>query len=548
MKPRLLVIGIDCGTFRFIKPFAEQGYLPNFERIMAEGATRIMKSTIPPISPPAWTTFLTGKNPGRHGIFQFVNMDISDYAFTRNRLINSTLFSGSTFIDMISDHGLKVGIVKIPFTYPPWEVNGFMIAGEPSPDWTRAHTYPPELSEKLGRMNLGSSTDFKLYDAEKLFEHLKFDCDVRTRITCEMLNRQESDFFMVVHTITDAAAHRFWKFTDPKCPTYLERFKKYEHLIRDVYVMVDQSIGQILQNIDDQTTVFLMSDHGAARNPLYYFHLNAWLQEQGYLSCEKKTGYRQFVQSLLIKTKNALPARWRHLLVSAIKEKYLKNVSDLQTALSNFRWSGTRAYAVSIFPTVDGIALNLRGRQPEGIIEPGENAGRILDEIKAKLEKLRDPTGMQIVEEVFYIEDIYKGDHANKMPDLIVKYNPEYTGGIGIDPPFFSEVPDANFEFQSGTHDENGIFIAYGPEIQKGIELGACHIQDMASTILYAMRLPIPEDMDSQVMIDIFNDRFNTSNPVRTSAGKMQRFTDSYELTDDEEDEMRKQLKGLGYF
>jgi predicted AlkP superfamily phosphohydrolase/phosphomutase len=548
MKPKVLVIGLDCATFRFIHPFAAQGYLPNLARVMTEGVSRVMKSTIPPISPPAWTTFLTGKNPGRHGIFQFVNMDVSDYAFTRNRLINSTLFSGSTFIDTISDSGLNVGIVKIPFTYPPWEVNGFMIAGEPSPDWTKAHTYPPGLSEKLGRMNMGNSTDFMLYNTEKLFEHLKFDCEVRTRITCEMLNTHASDFFMVVHTVTDAAAHRFWKFTDPKCPNYKKRFTKYENIIRDVYALVDRSIGQILQKIDDQTTVFIMSDHGAARNSLYYFHINAWLREQGYLRCEEKAGSRRLLHSLLVKIKNALPPRLKHLAVSTIKRKYFKNVSGFQIALNSFRWPDTRAYAVPIYPTVAGIVLNLKGRQPEGVVEPGKDADRMVDEIRAKLEMLRDPrTGSDVVKEVLRREDIYAGEHAKKMPDLIVKYNPEYRGGKGVEPPYFSNVPAANFEFQSGDHHEDGIFIAYGPEIQKGIELGASDIQDMAPTILYTIRLPIPEDIDGQVMLDIFNSAFVTANPVRTTPGKKERFDDSYELTDDEEDEMKKQLKGLGY-
>lgn len=549
MKPKLLVIGLDCGTFRFIRPYAEQGYLPNLSEIMASGTTRVMKSTIPPVSPPAWTTFLTGKNPGDHGIFQFVNMDIRKYAFASNRLINSNLFSGSTFIDMIGDHGLKVGIVKIPFTYPPWKVNGFMIAGEPSPDWTKAHTYPKDLAEELGRMNFGGSTDFMLYNTEELFEHLTFDCEVRTKITCEMLDRRESDFFMVVHTVTDAAAHRFWKYTDPKCPNYLERFKKYENIIRDVYAMVDRSIGQFLRKIDEQTTVFLMSDHGAARNPLHHFHINAWLREQGYLCSGTEARYRHFFKSSLVKLKNTLPAKWRNAVVTGIKRKYLKKVSDLQIALNNFKWSDTRAYAVSIYPTVDGIVLNLRGRQPEGIVEPGEEADRTLEEIRTKLTELRDPrNGMYVVGELFHRDDIYQGEHAIKMPDLIIKYNPEYRGGQSGDLPYFSDVPAANFEFQSGNHDENGIFIAYGPEIQKGVELDACKIQDMPPTILHTMGLPIPEDMDGQVMLDIFDDSFVAANPVRTTAETMRRSTESYELTEDEQNEMKEQLKGLGYF
>lgn len=550
MKPKLLVIGLDCGTFKFIKPYAESGYLPNLEKLMADGTFRILKSTIPPVSPPAWTTFLTGKNPGSHGVFQFVNMDISDYAFTSNRLINSTLFSGSTFIDLIGDNGLKVGIVKIPFTYPPWEVNGFMIAGEPSPDWTKAHTYPPQMAEKLERMNLGDSRDFMLYNTERLIEHLNFDCDVRTKITCDMLDKRESDFFMVVHTATDAAAHRFWKFSDASCPNYKASFKKYKNAIRDVYIMVDRSIGQIMQKIDEQTTVLIMSDHGADRNALYHFHLNAWLRDKGYLSVmEEAAGYKEFVKSSLVNAKNRLPARWRHFLVTNFKKKYLKKVSDFQDRLNNFEWAKTLAYAVSIYPTVDGITLNMAGRQAAGVVKPGREADRLLDEIQTKLIDVTDPrTGSRIVADIFHREEIYRGDSAKKMPDLIIKYNPEYRGGLHTSKPVLSDVPATAFDFQSGNHDEDGIFIAKGPAIQKGLELSASNIQDMAPTILYAMGLSIPSNMDGRVMLDIFCDTFVASNPVQIGASGLQENKTSYDLTDAEQAEMQNQLKGLGYF
>ena len=549
MKPKLLVIGLDCGTFKFIKPYAKMGYLPNLAKIMAAGTTRIMKSTVPPVSPPAWTTFLTGKNPGSHGIFQFVNMDVSDYAFTSNRLINSTLFSGTTFIDQLGDNGLKVGIVKIPFTYPPWEVNGFMIAGEPSPDWTKAHTYPPNLADKFERMNLGDSTDFMLYNTEKLLNHLKYDCEVRTKITCDMLDWWDTDFFMVVHTATDAAAHRFWKFTDSFCPNYQKSFKKYENIIRDVYVMVDQSIGQILKKIDKETVIFIMSDHGAARNALYYFHINAWLREQGYLRVKEEDGHKKFIKSTLTKVKNRLPTKWKHFLVTRFKEKYLKTFSDFQTVLNNFKWSDTRAYAVSIYPTVDGVVLNLAGRQAGGIVETGRDGDRLLDEIRTRLSDLQDPrTGSHVVADIFHRDEIYQGDFAKKMPDLIIKYNPVYRGGQNTAKPYFSDVPASGFEFQSGNHDENGIFIASGPAIRKGVELDACNIQDMAPTILYAMGLAVPEHIDGRVNLDIFDEDFVASNPVQIRSGGMRKPTASYDLTEKEQAEMQNQLKGLGYF
>lgn len=548
MSRKVVVIGLDCGTFRFVKPFAEEGWLPNLKRVMQQGVTRILKSTIPPISPPAWATFLTGKNPGRHGIFHFVEMNVNDYGFISNRLINSSLFSGQTFIDFISNQNLKVGIVKIPFTYPPWKVNGFMIAGEPSPDWKKAHTYPPELAETIGRVNLGSSFDFMRYDTEGLLKHLKFDCDVRTRIACEMLEKGTCDFFMLVHNITDAAVHRFWKFTDPGCPNYEQNFSRYKNIIRDIYVEADKSIGQILKKIDQDTTVFFMSDHGASRKPTRFFHINTWLKQAGYLNCKNKQSSVQRIKPLVLKIKNALPPVTRQLILHALQVNFLKKFSALQAKAANFEWCSTKAYAVNLYTTYDGIVLNLKGRQPCGIVEPGLEAEQLCQEIQSALLKLRDPrTGQNIIEKIYRREEVFQGGFSERMPDLIIQYNHNYRGRKETTLPLFSDIPATDFDFQSGDHDENGIFMACGRHISRGVERLPAKIEDMAPTILYAMGLPIPDDMDGHVLLDIFEQEFVIKHPIKRVSSKQRGATDSYELSEDESDEMKEQLRGLGY-
>ena len=548
MRQKVIVLGLDCATFRFIKPYAQEGWLPNLKRVMAKGVSRVLKSTVPPISPPAWTTFLTGKNPGRHGIFQFVDMDVSKYGFVSNRLINSSLFSGQTFIDFISNQNLKVGIIKVPFTYPPWKVNGFMIAGEPSPDWEKAHTYPSELSDRIARVNLGSSIDFIRYNTDELLRHLKFDCDVRTRIACEMLETERYDFFMLVHNITDAAAHRFWKFTDPGCPNYEQKFSRYKNIIRDIYVEADKSIGQILKKIDQDTTVFFMSDHGASRKPTRFFHINAWLKEMGYLHCKNKQSSVQRIKFLVSKIKNALPPITRQLILHAVQVNFLKKLSAFQTRAANFDWSETRAYAVNLYTTYDGIALNLKGRQPNGIVEPGTDAECLCIEIQSVLADIRDPrNGEKIIEKIYRREEVFKGHFTDRMPELILQYNHNYRGGRDTESSLVTDVPPADFDFQSGDHDENGIFIACGNNIKKGIELAPAKIQDMAPTILYAMGLPVPDDMDGQVMLDIFEQDFVEKSLVKRVNGRQWTATQSYELSENESDKIREKLKGLGY-
>ena len=548
MKPRVLVIGLDCGSFRFINPHRGQGWLPNLGRLMRQGATRVLKSTVPPISPPAWATFLTGKNPGQHGIFHFADVDVRDYAFVGNHLVNSSLFSGQTFVDFIGRRGLTTGMVKIPFTYPPWKVKGFMVAGEPSPNWKKAHTYPPELSESIGRGNIGTSIDFIRYGTKDLLRHLRFDCAARTEIACNMLERGDCDLFVVVHNITDAAAHRFWKFTDPSCPNYRESFDRYKDIIRDVYVLADRSIEQILEKTDEGTTVFVMSDHGASRKPIRFFRPNAWLRDMGYLRTRQKMASAKYTGSILRTMKLLRPPVARQVVRHQLRRRFPKRFAAFQMCPVDVEWSHTKAYAINLHARCDGIALNLRGRQPGGIVEPGSVAERLCDEIRSGLLELKDPrTGDGVVERVCRRDEVFQGDFAEKMPELIVHYRPDYRGGPSTASPLFSDVPANDFEFQSGDHDEDGIFIAAGPHIRRGVELGPAKIQDMAPTILYAMGLPVPRDMDGQVMLDIFEQRFVAEHAVEKASCKPHMGAELRELSEDESDDIKRQLQGLGY-
>lgn len=146
-----------------------------------------------------------------------------------------------------------------------------MVAGEPSPDWKKAHAHPPELSETLARVNLGSSADFIRYGVEDLLRHLKYDCQARTKMTLDLLDADEYDISMVVHNVTDAGIHSLWKYMDESTPNCQSSYSKYAHIIRDVYVEVDNSVGKIVDRAGTDSTILFMSDHGACSKPICSF-------------------------------------------------------------------------------------------------------------------------------------------------------------------------------------------------------------------------------------------------------------------------------------
>jgi predicted AlkP superfamily phosphohydrolase/phosphomutase len=204
---------------------------------------------------------------------------------------------------------------------------------------------------------------------------------------------------------------------------------------------------------------------------------------------------------------------------------------------------------VNLYTTIDGIALNLKGRQLYGTVSPGSEAERLCEEIREKLLNLKDiRNGKMVVKNVYRREDVFFGDFASKMPELIIEYDPDYRSGRNTVPPLFSDVPASDFDFQSGDHDENGIFIAWGQHINSSAELSPAKIQDMAPTILYTMGCPVPADMDGDVLLDIFDEDFVKAHTLsgEESAPGIRNNAEA-ELTEAEAYEMKQQLKALGY-
>ncbi len=147
MSPKILVIGLDSATFDVIQPLINQSKLPNLQKLMANGIWGELQSTYPPITPAAWTTFMTGKNPGKHGIFHFVKRKPNSYDV---RFCTAKDIHEQTLLDLFAQHGWKVGSVNMPMTYPPLETNGYVVAGVPVPP-TGAHAPHPAAPPRRSR-------------------------------------------------------------------------------------------------------------------------------------------------------------------------------------------------------------------------------------------------------------------------------------------------------------------------------------------------------------------------------------------------------------
>ena len=545
---RLLVVGLDGATFDVMRPLLVQGRLPNLKRLIAEGASGELRSVIPPVSAPAWSTFMTGVNPGKHGIFQWRTYDPKNYSCLDEKVITATGLAGTTFWDIVGATGHEVGIITVPVTYPPWEVNGVMLSGYPCPDTKRNFTFPPEYGEALSE-SYNLSVDHYLHASEEDILVAGLDLlERRTSLAIRMIEEERLDLCVLVLGEIDRAQHDFWKYTDRSFPAYRSASPRFRNAIAQHYEVCDQQVGRLLERIDEGTTVIIMSDHGAGPHPAKYFYTNSWLKDLGLLTLEGEypSSTDRWLQQLIRAIREVLPfeERLRRLLPA----KVVQRVRQISLGVSNVDWSRTKAYRFPMYHSAEGVEINLRGRQPKGIVEPGREYEELRERIIRSLREAVDPeSGQPVALEVYRREELYSGPYAEIAPDIIFLTQEEYKAEGGIEESYCGPVPLHTLEKNNGLHRMGGIFIAYGNNIARRVKVEGAELVDLAPTILYTLGMAIPEDMDGRILLEIFEPSFVASQKPCSSEALSRERRAAQGLTAEEEEEIKDKLRGLGY-
>ena len=290
---RVVVLGFDGADFSLIQPWIDAGHLPGFAKIMNEGAWGELESVPNQRSAAAWTSFMTGKNSGKHGIFEFYDYLRDNYNI---QFIKGQMRKGETLWHLAGRAGRKVGVINVPMTYPADEVNGFLIAGLDAPGVdSKGFTYPSglykEIIEAVGGYTIepgligcivGGDVDLA---EKKLYEEI----DQKIATSRYLMKKYPWDLFVTVFRSTDAAHHAFWKFIDREhCDYKPEEARKYGHVILSAYQKLDRYLQELLETLDDDTMLILMSDHGCGPKHPGNNQINQWLEAQGYLKYLKK--------------------------------------------------------------------------------------------------------------------------------------------------------------------------------------------------------------------------------------------------------------------
>jgi predicted AlkP superfamily phosphohydrolase/phosphomutase len=535
---KVLVVGLDGGTFRLLNPFMERGLLPNLASLADNGMRGGLESTIPPITAPAWSSFMTGKNPGKHRLFGW--QEATRQGGERD-WVSSRSIKGEKLWHAVGRQGGSVGVLNVPMTYPPEEVNGFLVSGMLTPSIESEFTYPRELAGSLRELGYvidvysrGQEISTDSDDALLQYSHGVEEALLSKRAAIDMLWPQRlDDFSMVVFETPDRIQHFMWGHLEQALDEETQGGQgEITTCILNLYRKIDEIVGQLLSKLDDDSFVLVVSDHGFCG--LYtYLHLNNWLEREGLLSYARRIGLRRHARGLVSTAKRILPKgavdRGRRALGAA-------KLID---------WSRTRAYRGH--PSERAIYINLRGREPHGVVEPGVEYERLRQQIKTDLMQLRDPRNdNKVVERVFLREEIYSGPYVDEAPDLLLEMGDNYH--IGFDISGSGVLEDAKAK-GLGAHEGTGILIARGPGIRQGENMDSASIVDVAPTALYAMGLAIPDDMDGRVLQELFETGYLETNPVRHTKSHEKDAQGILDGTFSQEEakEIHKRLKGLGY-
>ncbi|MBI2524710.1 MAG: alkaline phosphatase family protein [Candidatus Rokubacteria bacterium] len=455
---KVLVLGLDCATPQLVFD-RWRDRLPTLGKLMREGVWGELRSCDPPITVPAWSSMMTSKSPGRLGFYGFRNR--TDHSYKGLALANSLAVKEPTVWDHCSTAGRPVVLIGVPQTYPPKPVHGHMVTCFLTPSDQVQYTYPASFKSEVEGLVGTYRFDvegFRSDDKPNILRQIYDMTEKRFRLARHALRTKPWDFFMMVEMGIDRIHHGFWKYMDPDHPKHVPG-NPLEHAIRDYYVYLDSQIAELLALLDEDTAVLVVSDHGA-KGMAGGICLNEWLIREGYL---------------VLRDRPAQPAPLKPEMVD---------------------WPRTTAWGEGGY--YGRLSLNVRGREPEGLVPP-ERYEAVRDELRARLGAIPDHLGRPLETRVVRPEDVY-AEVNGIAPDLMIYFDDlrwRSVGSVGIGR---VHTFDNDTGPDDANHAQHGIFILWNANgRQGGRRMDGRQLMDVAPTLLTLMGLEVPGEMEGGV-------------------------------------------------
>ncbi len=489
MKKKVWLIGLDGLSFDILEPIFAAGKMPVLQGIMEKGASGVLESSIVPFTPQAWGSVITGNNPGKHGIFGFVRQ----MPGRQPEFLSSRTLKGDRIWTHLGRAGLKSLVVNVPLTYPPDPLRGTMVTGMMTPSIESEFTYPSELKERI----LQTRPDYRLDVTSSInksrnlsiLDELETTMESQVGLTLELLAEEDPDFLFKVFVLPDRIQHAFSQFIHPKSTAYESaRALRWRERIWESYARLDRAIGRLLQEASDETDILFLSDHGFSVERGGFF-TNDFLAGIGALKFKGGGGASAGLLRSLI----------RHLNLAGIK-KFVPNRVIRQTIAKTkeaIDWSQTEAYASPL--AQQGIYINLKGREPNGIVETGDYK-TVCDRIITEIAKV-NPDQENLVVVACRREDVFDGPYIEGIPDIVLDFSSSSLEAkdavLGAGPLSWTDGGSR------GIHHRDGVFLGLGPGIRAGQYRGL-RLEDIAPNALALFGLDDSASMDGRIREDVF--------------------------------------------
>jgi predicted AlkP superfamily phosphohydrolase/phosphomutase len=469
-RRKVLIAGLDCAPPSVLFRTGDENdlglkdQLPNLSRMIDEGIYGPLSSSIPCITVPAWTSMLSSKDPGMLGFYGFRNR--ADHSYDRMNIATGNAIHEKRVWDVLGEAEKSSIVVGVPQTYPIKPINGYLISSFLTPSTDRQYTYPNELRYEIDHVLGGEPYDvdvpqFRTEDKDFLLRQIQEMTEKRFAVIKYLLEEKPWDFFMFVEIGLDRLHHGMWKFWDPAHHKF-EPGNPYEDAIPDYYRYLDHELGEILEMVDDDTVVMVVSDHGA-QAMVGGFAINEWLRREGLLVLKDEPRYEGLVPFEKVEVDWEKTTAW-----------------------------GAGGYYARVF-------MNVEGREPQGKV-PADEYEKVRDELKERIEAIVDHEGNPMGSVAFKPQELYQ-DVRNVAPDLMVYFGNLRWRSIGS-----FGLPDVyTFENDIGpddaNHNQDGVFVLWDPRKDYGgRHLEDLQLMDVSPTTLDLMDVSVPPDMQGKVI------------------------------------------------
>jgi predicted AlkP superfamily phosphohydrolase/phosphomutase len=526
MKPEVIIFGLDGATYTVLDDLIKRGLMPNLERFISEGVKAKLESTVPPLTPPAWSALVTGRSPGNHGILGF--MQYADAHSNSVQLVNSRMLTAETMWSMVNRHGKRAGCLNFVGHQPAPKIDGWVLPGWVSWRWMKNLSHPAGIIEKLKKDLPGFDVKTLALDFEEekksitgavmddykswITPHLERE-EQWFNVLCYMMEKDPVDLLAVVFDGVDKLQHMLWSHLDPALLEDNPEYLRIQQMVWEYFKKVDDILGETVKRWGDESTILICSDHGFTHS-YEILYMNTWLEQQGYLT-------------------------WKPEIETA---------PDGFSELDNFDLflpfdpEHTKCFVLN--SSSNGIFIHRKGQRNEWGIDPEEYDSFRKELTEALLTRCVDPeTGERLITRVYTREEIFDGPNMENAPDLTVTLR-----DFGFVSTRRTNTVYAKRAKPMGTHHPDGIFIARGPNVQKNKSINRLNLLDIAPTTLHAMDLPIPQDLQGRVAKELYTPEYLAKHPVtwgdRTVTGEASVLPSD---VPEEDVDVLEKMKALGY-